>query len=803
MKIQTALGRAAAIFLSLSAWAWAGVPVIPAGQTFAVSENVPAGARIGTVAATDPDGDSLFLFVVGDSEGWHFTPVPFEFEPGTSNLRTTAMLNLEHRGLWKIYVGATDGGGLPGAVETVEISVSDVATEAIVGIGGETFGEKPAFIGQESILTIGPTSYGALPESRDVNFTLEFPVGALFLGATSDDGWNCSFTAPKLLCVREGIDVGDSPSFSVHWLLPGTPGAISLPYLGKSDDYVHFEGSINQTDVWPHPQPGNLGVELLPEMASAAIGKLFRYTIDVGDSSDPALPPLQGEVVASFNMDPAWGTASFEGTDRSWTCSQQSALVRCTRSGLDRFHKAPPIVISVYAPQSSGTYPVVAWVSGPPDSDTSNNVSRHSTVVHAAPTLNDHTFVVPAGSQPGAIYGPLVGQDDNLPAPPALAYSMLQSIPPSPFKVMADGSVVQQSSVVAGTTYWLQAFVTDGGGLSATAMVSMQVGPGCVGTDTDGDGQCDDVDPDDDNDGVPDGSDPCPLDPQNGCVPPPGCGASGGDTDGDGICNASDPDDDNDGIPDASDPCPLDPQNACVPPPGCGASGGDSDGDGICNSADPDDDNDGIPDGSDPCPLDPQNGCVPPPGCSANGGDTDGDGICNATDPDDDNDGLPDGSDPCPLDPQNGCVPPPGCGANGGDTDGDGICNATDPDDDNDGLPDGSDPCPLDPQNGCVPPPDCTANGGDTDGDHICNVNDPDDDNDGVPDTSDPCPLDPQDGCVPPGCAAAGGDSDGDGQCDATDTDDDGDGTPDGSDLCPIDPLNQCGGRIFKDGFEN
>lgn len=39
----------------------------------------------------------------------------------------------------------------------------------------------------------------------------------------------------------------------------------------------------------------------------------------------------------------------------------------------------------------------------------------------------------------------------------------------------------------------------------------------------------------------------------------------GTDTDTDGACNVGDPDDDNDGIADGSDVCPLDPTNACTP----------------------------------------------------------------------------------------------------------------------------------------------------------------------------------------------------------------------------------------------
>jgi len=87
--------------------------------------------------------------------------------------------------------------------------------------------------------------------------------------------------------------------------------------------------------------------------------------------------------------------------------------------------------------------------------------------------------------------------------------------------------------------------------------------------DTEFDGMGDACDPDDDNDGIPDGSDAYPL-----------------DTDNDGFDNDIDPDDDNDGIPDVSDTYPL-----------------DTDNDGEDNDVDDDDDGDSILDVNDPLPL--------------------------------------------------------------------------------------------------------------------------------------------------------------------------------------------------------
>lgn len=109
------------------------------------------------------------------------------------------------------------------------------------------------------------------------------------------------------------------------------------------------------------------------------------------------------------------------------------------------------------------------------------------------------------------------------------------------------------------------------------------------------DDECRGLDLDADGDGICDGADACPLDPDN-------------DADGDGVCAPDDPcpldapdDSDGDGVCDSEDPCPFDPLD-------------DSDGDGVCDSDDLcpggddriDTDGDGVPDDCDACPLDPE-----------------------------------------------------------------------------------------------------------------------------------------------------------------------------------------------------
>jgi hypothetical protein len=116
------------------------------------------------------------------------------------------------------------------------------------------------------------------------------------------------------------------------------------------------------------------------------------------------------------------------------------------------------------------------------------------------------------------------------------------------------------------------------------------------------------------------------------------------DSDGDGISDEIDPDDDNDGISDIDE--------VAGPPPGPDPTIApelpDADGDGIPNDLDPDDDNNGVPDdqaGNDPDPA----------------ADADGDGISDALDPDDDNDGITDEDEvPAPAPPAGGGQQPPG-----------------------------------------------------------------------------------------------------------------------------------------------
>jgi hypothetical protein len=264
--------------------------------------------------------------------------------------------------------------------------------------------------------------------------------------------------------------------------------------------------------------------------------------------------------------------------------------------------------------------------------------------------------------------------------------------------------------------------------------------PGQYDLDGDGDGNaCDD---DDDGDGDPDDSDCAPLEPlanhfatevcdavDNNCNSQVDEGFT--DADKDGLANCVDPDDDNDGSPDGDD---CDPLNANVFPAALEACDGldnncngkvdegfkDQDGDGKADCVDEDADADGDPDLTDCAPFNPAifNGATE----VCDGGDNncnsqvdegfvdfDQDGQANCVDADDDNDGMVDEDDCAPLDPDMNADAVELCdgidnNCNGkldegfDDTDGDGLADCVDDDDDGDGEPDIIDCGPTDPE---------------------------------------------------------------------------------------------------------
>ena len=226
---------------------------------------------------------------------------------------------------------------------------------------------------------------------------------------------------------------------------------------------------------------------------------------------------------------------------------------------------------------------------------------------------------------------------------------------------------------------------TDGN--SATATVTLNVTVTAEPTDTDSDGIGNVCDPDDDNDGITDSEElAAGSDPLNAASTPEVCDGVDNDlnegidegftnTDGDGQADCVDSDDDNDSVSDATEiAAGSDPLNAASTPEVCDGVDNDlnegidegftnTDGDSQADCVDSDDDNDSFSDAAETAAgSDPLNAASTPEVCDGIDNDlnegidegftnTDGDSQADCVDGDDDNDGDPDTTDCAPLNP--------------------------------------------------------------------------------------------------------------------------------------------------------
>lgn len=124
---------------------------------------------------------------------------------------------------------------------------------------------------------------------------------------------------------------------------------------------------------------------------------------------------------------------------------------------------------------------------------------------------------------------------------------------------------------------------------------------------------------DTDGDGIPDGDDLCPEDPNK--VLPGICG-----------CGAADTDSDSDGVPDCEDACPDDSAKSVPGICGCGVPDTDTDGDDVADC-------------EDACPNDPEKTAPGACGCGEFDTDTDGDGSPQCVDCDDGDGSIRPGAD--------------------------------------------------------------------------------------------------------------------------------------------------------------
>lgn len=142
-------------------------PVVTGAQSFSVSENVPFATPVGTIVATDEDGNLLsgWTIVSGDSGG------AFAIDRDTGQINVKGALNFEGTPSYALGVTVSDGTETS-AVGTVIISVTDVSEYSdFFGISSPTADDNGDGISNLMAYALGATSPGSVVLPPELNTT--------------------------------------------------------------------------------------------------------------------------------------------------------------------------------------------------------------------------------------------------------------------------------------------------------------------------------------------------------------------------------------------------------------------------------------------------------------------------------------------------------------------------------------------------------------------------------------------------------------------------------------------------------
>ena len=142
-------------------------PVVTGAQSFSISENVSFATPVGTIVATDEEGNLLsgWTIVSGDSEG------AFAIDRDTGQINVKGALNFEGTPSYALGVTVSDGTETS-AVGTVIISVTDVSEYSdFFGISSPTADDNGDGISNLMAYALGATSPGSVVLPPELNTT--------------------------------------------------------------------------------------------------------------------------------------------------------------------------------------------------------------------------------------------------------------------------------------------------------------------------------------------------------------------------------------------------------------------------------------------------------------------------------------------------------------------------------------------------------------------------------------------------------------------------------------------------------
>jgi VCBS repeat-containing protein len=414
-------------------------PIVPAGQSFSVTEHSATNTIVGTVAATDPDAtapnNTLTYSIAGGNTNNAFAIDPTTGQISVSN---SAALNAATNPQFLLQIQVADGGSPSLSTnQTVTVNVADV-NEAPSIPAGQTLSVPE----NSTLNTVVGTVLATDPDATAPNKTLTYSItsgntnGAFAINSTNgqitvNNPAALNFEASSQFTLQVQVSDGGSPSLSAtNSVTVNVTNVDEAPILPTGQSFTVTENSPTNT----------------------VVGTIT--------ATDPDTTPPNSTVTYSIVGGNTGNTFSINSTTGQIFVLNPASL---------NFESTPVFTLQVKATDGGGL-------------TDQQNVIVNLTDANDAP-------IIPAGqqlsvaehSQPNTVVGSVVASDPDQTAPNnTLTYSLAGGNTDGAFAINAQTGQITVAnmaalSVISNPTFTLQVTATDGGSpaLSTTQAVTV------------------------------------------------------------------------------------------------------------------------------------------------------------------------------------------------------------------------------------------------------------------------------------------------------------------------------------------
>lgn len=306
-----------------------------AGISFSVAENAAVGTAIGTVAASDPEGETEFQFAIAsenpdlDGDG---TPALTISQTGELAVFDSDDLDFESASEFSLTVTATDRGGLSGT-GTVTVTVSDrneapeitgtsvIPIEATPPVGtavGTVTAIDPDAGDRVSFAIVGGNPGGALAIADSGEITVAAPDAVqpdlvLTVAATDEEGLQDTVEVaisvdteandPPTVQAGSGVVSEDSPvGTAVGTAIASDPEGDAIAWTLDPEGNPDTDADGDRAFAID-PSSGEISVADADELADVSVFELSVTATDDGDPAASGSGNFRVEVTAGFNLD--------------------------------------------------------------------------------------------------------------------------------------------------------------------------------------------------------------------------------------------------------------------------------------------------------------------------------------------------------------------------------------------------------------------------------------------------------------------------------------------------------------------